>query len=234
MKKYIFFAFIELMCSLAFAETIRPMEILVVDALTKQPITNTLVYYVVISGRWRHIFGLPIPDPVEYYDLVQEKYYTDENGCVRIAPRNIKLRLYEEVCDEYIYVNLDVARTTLDKSERNTDAFFNAHVNDPLVNPNDKFYGAIIRSTKEELKPDWYTGVVTNGTEYKCVLIQKGLTKKSDKVVVSLDRVQRCHLGLDIRQGYYRNLRCWIVISAQRYPHSRNFARQSRGRLCLR
>lgn len=179
---------IELTCMIAGGEMVRPMEVLVVDALTKQPVTNALVYYVLMSGRWRHKFGIPIIDPVEYSDLVCETYYTDENGCVRIAPRKVNLRLYEKACDEYVYINLDVEHKTHDRAGGKTNYIFNARINDPLFNPNDEFYGAIIRSTKEALKPDWFSGVVTNGTKYECVLIQKGLVKESDKVVVTLDR----------------------------------------------
>ena len=166
-------------------QTIRPFEIQVVDVATRTPLPEVILYYQLNGARPKHFLGIPLIEPIIYRYLVQECYRTDSNGYVRIPPRTVRLKLYEKVLSEYIYINLDVASGTTPELR----TIFQMTYQDTYCNPLSTHDGALIWSTRHDpMEPGW-TGTRTNGTAvFTAIMNKNSLALSSDRMTIELHR----------------------------------------------
>src|SRR5690554_6338969 len=78
-----------------YRKTMRPIKLQVLDGVTGEPVKDAIVYYRVETARIKNILGLPLIDPVYYRNVVEKRYYTDEQGCLILPKRKVYLKLYE-------------------------------------------------------------------------------------------------------------------------------------------
>lgn len=169
------------------AETIRPLEVLVVDAQTQTPLTNVVLYYQLECARPKSFLGIPLIDPIIYRDLVQESFRTDSNGFVRIPKRTVRLKFHEKVLSEYIHVNLDASPQPSRGHDQHTVLHFTAQ--DTLCNPLPAYDGALIRSAQRDALEDGWVGTRTNGSaSFTMILNKESLGLTADRMVVELHR----------------------------------------------
>ena len=88
---------------------IRPVEIIVVDAETKEPVPEVTLCYNVVSGYWGSLLGIPNPWSGGRRDLLLEKYKTDSAGRASIPARRVWIKPFYEVVDHVdFYINFDI------------------------------------------------------------------------------------------------------------------------------
>jgi hypothetical protein len=140
--------------------TIRPLELQVVDAATKQPLPNMVVYYKLEAVGMPHVLGIPLIDPVRFRDVRMERFVTDENGKVYIPEYRMWLRLYESPSTEIFTVNLDTEQegiTPQDKIKKIFDCVLTVFIESRLENifrPDEQHKGNIsVVSPGPSLKP---------------------------------------------------------------------------------
>lgn len=104
--------------------TIRPLEIQVVDATTKQPLPNMVVYYA-LKSEGQRFFGI-LNDPINFRAVQMERFVTDENGKVYIPKYRMWLGLNEKAFSEEFTVNLDIEPTK--KMPHDQNKFFFDHI----------------------------------------------------------------------------------------------------------
>jgi len=187
-KITMFTAIWALSTTLVLSETIRPLRLTVVDAATKVPLSNVIVYYQLEGARMGHFLGFPVFDPILYRDIVCAKYLTSTNGCVDIEKRPVRLRLYEKVLWEIIYVNLDVKTPVSSPSQKRDYPVIHPYWNESFLNPDTNFCGAVLSSRREENGQSNSVLCVTNrGARYKAYVTAGSLSKSQDQVVVELE-----------------------------------------------
>lgn len=135
-------------------EMIRPLEIHVVDATTKQPLSNIVVYYKLETLGMPHVFGIPLIDPVRFRDVRMERFVTDKNGMVNIPKYRLWLGLYEGSYSEEFTVNLDIEQGDATHSQQDTNKIFFDNVSDLIVSSqlrhlyrsNEQYKGSVLHS----------------------------------------------------------------------------------------
>jgi hypothetical protein len=167
-----------------YKEEVRPIKLQILDEVTGEPVRNTIVYYRVQTARIKNILGLPLIDPVYYRNVVEERYYTDEQGCLNLPRRKVYLKLYEHVGREHIYVNLELIK----KTEKMED-FFKATI-EKNYNPIGYLKGVIIYSSKYDIHPTDYRPTV-EADIFERVLNEKSLLKNSDELIIRLRRHEK-------------------------------------------
>lgn len=104
---------------------IRPVEIIVVDTETKEPVPEVILWCNVVSGYWGSLLGIPNPWSGGRRDLLLEKYKTDSAGRVSIPARRVWIKPFYEVVDHVdFYINFDIKEERSKK--RTTEKFYNA------------------------------------------------------------------------------------------------------------
>ena len=98
-------------------QTIRPLEIQVLDASTKKPIPDIVVYYELVGYRPKNFLGIPLIDPIYSRSVRNEKLKTNKEGRVLIAGHTVWLNLYEGAENECIAINLDVGGDEKDQTD---------------------------------------------------------------------------------------------------------------------
>lgn len=156
-------------------ETVRSVNLIVIDSFDNKPVSNALVYYEIVTVRQRTFLGIPLIDPLYYRNVVQEMYYTDNDGQLFIPAHQLKLSRHEEVFREYISINLD-----------KPDNFFKGNA-EKLFNPIAHLKGAIIESSKTELDPTEYKPY-SNEKKFEHLLYSKSLLKESERMEIRLRR----------------------------------------------
>ncbi|HEY9160018.1 MAG TPA: hypothetical protein VIS94_02885 [Desulfomonilia bacterium] len=89
---------------------VRPITIKVVDEITKEPIRNVPVLYMLSSEHITYTIILFIPNIETNFNNKYEQTYwlrTDENGTIKIPRRTIKINWPREISDELVMINLD-------------------------------------------------------------------------------------------------------------------------------
>lgn len=128
---------------------VLPVTIQVVDPIGK-PVANAVVYYVLITARPSVFLGIPNMFASHNYYYMTEKYYTDGDGKVVIAARNVSLRSWEVILRERIYVNVDLRYQT------KLDQICKEWKKENLVNPNPTYKGVSLMyepSNSEYINP---------------------------------------------------------------------------------
>ena len=144
-------------------KNVRPVELRVVDAITKAGIPGVKVYYELEVAGPRHILGIPILDPIHYRVTLCEAHVTDNMGMVKIPARTVKTKLYERLYLETIAVNLDVDISPIDAETYPTAIFDTLDVyllgslpnNLPhLLHSKPNYQGVVINSSSQITHPD--------------------------------------------------------------------------------
>ncbi|HEY9161536.1 MAG TPA: hypothetical protein VIS94_10665 [Desulfomonilia bacterium] len=89
---------------------VRPITIKVVDEITKEPIRNVPVLYMLSSVNIKYTTILFIPNIETNINNKFEKAYwlkTDENGMIKIPRQIVKTNWPRKISDELIIINLD-------------------------------------------------------------------------------------------------------------------------------
>jgi hypothetical protein len=165
-----------------YKEEVRPIKLQIIDEVTGEPVRNAIVYYRVQTARIKNILGLPLIDPVYYRNVVEERYYTDEQGCLNLPRRKVYLKLYEHVGREHIYVNLDLVK----KTNRIEDFFVEPVPKGAMCNSIKHFKGAKILSSKVELNLE-----VSDVGIFEFIPNDNSLLKKSDELIIRLRRHEK-------------------------------------------
>lgn len=179
---------------------VRPVTIKVVDSVTKLPIGNIPVYYMISSYRDKMfvLFVIPRPDPeiVTEYNLAR-KYYTNRNGEVIIPENRILIGLNKRIYNEEIYINMyvkeflrkddnDIEKKYGIKNDMFQLSLFGPSLDpDYLINPIEEYNGGIIINTRRLTGTKKYTETRDIGfLRYA----EGHLRYDSDQYVVSLER----------------------------------------------
>lgn len=88
---------------------IRPVEVTVVDEVTKEPLPNIVLYYYIESVYSKSFLGIPLPIEVYYRGLIAGQYKTDANGHVYIPNHRVWTKLFHErVNSIWLCANFDL------------------------------------------------------------------------------------------------------------------------------
>ena len=156
-------------------ETVRSVNIIVIDSFDNKPVPKALVCYEIETVRQKTFLGIPIIDPLYYRNVVEERYYTDNDGLLLIPAHKLKLGRHEEVLREYISINLD-----------KPDNFFKGNAK-KIFNPIAYLKGAIIESSKTELDPSEYAPY-SSKEKFEHLFNSKSLLKGSEQMEIRLRR----------------------------------------------
>lgn len=87
---------------------IRPIEVTVVDGVTKEPLPDIVVYCYVESVYRKSFLGIPDPIEIYYHGLAAERYKTDSRGRICIPNQRVWIKLFHErVNSVFLSVNFD-------------------------------------------------------------------------------------------------------------------------------
>lgn len=88
---------------------IRPIEVTVVDEVTKEPVPDIVLYCYVESVYRKSFLGIPQPIEVYYRGLAAGRYKTDLQGRVYIPSQRVWTKLFHErVNSIFLSVNFDI------------------------------------------------------------------------------------------------------------------------------
>lgn len=184
---------------------VRPITIKVIDAKSKKPIKNALVYYRLESYLYLGPMFLIIPFPNDrdliYHTEVLKEYHTDENGIVNIEIGTLRLFKRRHLHIEEIAINLDIDNYkidfTIDESieeirrkdkKINFFDYFNSldYINvNYFYNPIPNYKGFYIQSTIWPMDPELYGG--TKRQKFNILWNGNGLKKKKEYIIVELE-----------------------------------------------
>ena len=174
------------------SESVRPIQIQVVDSKTKAPVTNVLVYYAIRTlYSEKAPTGNPEVDSFHYRYKSVEKYQTDSNGFVFFPQKSIQLDLYEYLQSEQIFINLDIKDKYVGKEQRIKSflKYFSVHdvCNvEKIFNPSDQYKGFVIYSTKRTLDSNKIGG--SDRQKFNIIWNGEGLNRQNESIVVKLVR----------------------------------------------
>jgi len=185
---------------------VRPITIKVIDAKSKKPIKNALVYYRLESYLYLGPMFLIIPFPNDrdliYHTEVLKEYHTDENGIVNIDIGTLRLFKRRHLHIEEIAINLDIDIDKIKwlnnedtirelKKKINVDVFYK-YFNDwdednieCLFNPIQENKGFYMQSTIWPMDPELYGG--TKRQKFNILWNGNGLKKKKEYIIVELE-----------------------------------------------
>lgn len=88
---------------------IRPVEVTVVDEVTKEPVPNIVLYDYIQSVYRKSFLGIPDPVEIHYRGLAAGRYRTDSHGRVYIPNQRVWIKLFHErVNSIQLSVNFDI------------------------------------------------------------------------------------------------------------------------------
>ena len=138
---------------------IRPVEVTVLDEVTKEPLPNIVLYYYLKSSYSKSFLGIPLPIEVYYRGLVAGRYRTDPHGRVYIPNQRVWLKLFHERVE---YISLCVNFDLEEQSERvdpdRIDKFAADFIGD------DRWGGLLFN---DKYKTVFYIGCFAEEDEYK-------------------------------------------------------------------
>lgn len=177
-----------------FKPEVRPITIRVVDAETKKPLKDILVYYYVETQRVRDNSPVcfPFVDNMSPYIRIKESFRTNENGVVQIRNMRYENDWFEVLYNESIGINLDLLDRYKKEGESNVAAFrryFNIisdYTADKIFNPNAVYKGFVIYSNKAEF--DDFRPRITTQKKFRVLWNTKGLLNEQEEFTVELER----------------------------------------------
>ncbi len=138
---------------------IRPIEVTVVDEVTKEPLPDIMIYYYVGSVYRKSFLGIPQPIEVYYRGLAAARYKTDSQGCVYIPSQRVWTKLFHErVSSVSLSVNFDFE----EQSEKIDPDRLHGVMADFLCN--DRWGGLLFNN---KYKTFFYVGYFAEDDEYK-------------------------------------------------------------------
>lgn len=94
---------------------IRPVEVTVVDEVTKEPLPNIVLYCYLKSSYSKSFLGIPLPVEIYYRNLVAGRHRTDSHGRVYIPNQRVWIKLFHERVE---YISLCVNFDLEEQSEK--------------------------------------------------------------------------------------------------------------------
>ena len=175
---------------------VRPVTIKVMDASNGQPITNVMIYYGFYVFQRAHLFFIPLPETQACVYKECNKYITNTNGMILLSAK-LKLKWYERIIDECIWINLDFPTNIpyyFDYNKKMSEAYNFAQYYSTFCyekgkyfsNPNKKYRGYVVNSSyKDYPKADQ---LPTKGEQYDILRNWCGLTNEQEYIEVKLEQ----------------------------------------------
>ena len=181
---FVCFLFLFSCATLNIATYTERFEILIVDRETGVPIPDIIVYYQVTKLKPVHFIE------TEFEPIIQEKFITDENGCIVIEKKEIYLGFREFIAFETFYINIDsTKKNDIVEVIEEVAGYFSFGYPAPqyllyhdLIFPNQTYNPARIHIGKS------YKGAITTiqGDDFFYEPIDYTLKKKPQQIVIGL------------------------------------------------
>jgi len=177
--------FVFVLILLLFTETVRPLEIIIVDEESNEALENIVVQYQIMTAGPGRMWGvIPRLDPVDYQFTKVFSYKTDKDGVVTIPRKFYMVELYQTQFQEVVLVNLDIL-----ESKKNKNPEFSYLTTRELINLNPEYIGVKIYNLTDLSEQSAPIKMISNErVAYNLIQNKGSLDKESESMLLKLSK----------------------------------------------
>jgi hypothetical protein len=165
--------------------TIRPLELMIVDAESNEPLENIIVQSQIMTAGLDKYWGIiPKIDPIEYKFKRVDTFHSNSEGIVTIPRRIYYVDLYERIYQEIVQINLKTIKSDIDEQ-----LILHYITRDNMINQNPYYAGLVMYNLVPSVAK-YQSGKVVSDKHvtYKFAQNEGGLGKRTKSMVIKLEK----------------------------------------------
>jgi hypothetical protein len=165
--------------------TIRPLELMIVDAESNEPLENIIVQSQIMTAGLDKYWGIiPKIDPIEYKFKRVDTFHSNSEGIVTIPRRIYYVDLYERIYQEIVQINLKTI-----KSDNDEQLILPYTTPDNMINHNRDYIGLKICNLAPSVAKYSPGKMVSDkSVDYKIIRNESSLGKRKKSMVIKLEK----------------------------------------------